>query len=314
MTETIISSFLVSAPVDVKPEFKDRFLRNGKVLWSKMLCRNPEAFPFLKRYLKKWLPVHLKYVSAYCQDLEFLRKHESRLDYVELSSNPHAMPILERHLDKICWEVLSSNPSAVSLLKRHSEKVNWGEASSCLSEEMMVWISDRNYEGVDWFELSFNPTAVNILKKFPEKVDHFAINFNTGAEQLLKENPEWVDYRLLSANQSEWAMRMVSSRIQEASFDNLSANPFAIDILLAHPDRIDWVMAKENPEVGRLYQVYPDKVDLVNTVMYESMLSLIGENHISSVALALNPGIFCVDQVEMKSRKKAIQSLISKFM
>lgn len=314
MTDTIIASFLVSPPADVKAEFKDRFLQNGKVLWSKMLCRNPEAFPFLKRYLKKWLPAHLKYVSAYCQDLEFLRKHESRLDYVELSSNPHAMPLIERHLDEVCWEVLSANPSAVSLLKKHPEKVNWGEASACLSEEMMEWISDRHCVGVDWFELSFNPMAVGILKQFPENVDHFAINFNTGAEELLRSNPDWVDYRLLSANQSEWAMRMVSLRLEAASFENLSANPFAIDILLAHPDRIDWVMAKENPEVGKLYSAYPDKMDVANTVMYESILPLIGEKQVSSVALALNPGIFCVDRVEMSSRKKALQSLVQKFM
>ncbi len=314
MTESIIASFLVSAQVEVKPEFRDRFLRNGRVLWSKMLCRNPEAFPFLKRYVKKWLPAHLKYVSAYCPDLEFLRKHESRLDYVELSSNPHAMPLIERHLDKVCWEVLSSNPSAVELLKRHPEKVNWGEASACLSKEMMEWISDRGCVGVDWFELSFNPMAVEILKRHPEKVDHFAINFNTGAEELLQSNPDWVDYRLLSANQSAWAMRMVAKRVDLASFENFSANPFAIEILLAHPDRIDWVMAKENPEVGQLYRAYPEKMDVVNTAMYESMLPLIGEKQVSSVALALNPGIFCVDREEMSIRKKAIQSLVQKFM
>ena len=313
MTESIIASFLISPPADVKNEFKDRFLRDGKVLWSKALCRNPDAFPFLKRYLKKWLPVHLKRISSYCSDIEFLSRHESRLDFSELSANPYATKILERNLDKIDWDILSTNPGAMSLLTRFPEKVNWSEASACLSAEMMAWIEDRKLVEADWFELSFNPFAVGILKKFPDQVDKFAINFNTEAEELLRAHPEWVDYRLLSANQSKWAMRMVGENLRTASFENLSANEYAIDLLLAHPDRIDWVMAKENSRVGELYRVFPQELSVVNTGMYESMLSFVETHSVSSVALALNPGIFCVDAKEYKERSKAMESMILKF-
>jgi hypothetical protein len=312
MVESVIASFMVSKLPDIRPEMRDRFLRDGKVLWSKALCRNPAAFPFLKRYLKKWLPIHLKWVSSHCSDIEFLRLYESKLDYRELSGNPHASEILERRLDKVDWEILSSNPGAVGLLKKYPEMVDWGEASACLSDEMMEWILDRNADGVDWFELSFNPHAIKILKKFPEQIDEFAINFNIGAEEILKAHPEWIDYNLLSANQSEWAMCMVRERLDRASFENLSANEFAIDILLAHPDRIDWVMAKENERVGLLYRAHPQELDVTNTATYESMLPFIDPQSTSAIALALNPGIFCQDEKEYKERLKVIHGLVCK--
>jgi hypothetical protein len=313
MSEFVITSFFVTPLPDIKQEFKSRYLQNGKVLWSKALCRNPKAFPFLKRYLKKWLPAHLKWISYHCSDLEFLIRYENRLDYTALSSNESdaAIELLERHIDRIDWAVLSSNKNAVKLLKKYPHLVDWSEASANTSLEMIQWISE-NLDKVDWFELSFNPAAERILLQNPDRVDSFAINFNTSAKEFLTRYPDIIDYNILSANPSAWAMEMVQQNLDQASFDNLSANEYAIDILLANPDRIIWEFARENPNVGKLYQTFPDKLDLQRTSMYESVLPFVTDT-VSSVSLSMNPGLFCQDVSEYKERTKVIQRLISKF-
>ena len=313
MSEFVITSFFATPLADIKDEFKNRFLNNGKVLWSKILCRNPKAFPFLKRYLKKWLPAHLKWVSHHCSDLGFLLRYESRLDYSALSSNESAAAIhlLKRNLDRVDWEALSANKNAISILKENPDLVHWAEASSNTSPEMIQWLSE-NPERIDWFELSFNPAAESLLIKYPERVDPFAVNFNTSANEFLVRNPDVIDYVLLSANQSDWAMELVRKNLNRASFDNLSANEYAIPILLENPDRIDWSLAKDNAKVGELYRVFPDKVYLPYASMHESVLPFVSEST-SSIALAMNPGLFCDDLVEYKERSKVIQRLISRF-
>jgi hypothetical protein len=309
MSDSVIASFLVSKIIVLKKEFKDRFMSGSSIVWSKALCRNPAAFPFLKKHLKKWLPVHLKWVSRHCSDLEFLRKYESRLDYKELSSNPHALEILQRHPDELDWEELSLNEGAVPLLKQYPERVHWDCACSNTSPEMIEWL-EHDVRKIDWFLLSFNPSAISLLKKFPDKIDEFAIHLNPKGIDLIQQ----INYRLLASNHSDEAMRLIRSRVDQTTpFDALSANPFAIDILLAHPDRIDWGMAKENPRVGELYQCFPERFD-PSTCIYESVLPLALErlDQVSSLALAHNPGIFTEDQEEYKQRVKVIERIVGK--
>jgi hypothetical protein len=45
-----------------------------------------------------------------------------------LSMNPAAIPLLEKHPEKIDWVCLSSNPAAMPLLE-HPEKINWAYLS-----------------------------------------------------------------------------------------------------------------------------------------------------------------------------------------
>ena len=312
MTDSVIASFFVSKNIVLKKELGDRFLSSSKsILWSKAMCRNPAAFPFLKKHLKKWLPVHFKWVSSHCSDIEFLRKYESRLDYSELSANPHALEILERHPDELDWEELSMNEGAIPLLKQYPERVHWDCACSNTSSQMIEWLGE-NLEKVDWFLLSFNSSAIDLLKKFPKRVDEFAIHLNPKGLELIEK----INYRLLASNVSEQAMRVVQKQIKidhTIPFDALSANPYAIDILLQYPDRIDWNMARENPRVGELYQRFPERLDL-STCIYESVLPLVIDQleRVSSVALAQNPAIFVEDKDCYKKNLKVIEHLLLK--
>jgi len=324
MSDSVIASFFVSKIVVLRKEFKDRFQSGSSIIWSKALCRNPAAFPFLKKNLKKWLPVHLKWISSHCSDLEFLRKYENRLDFNELSSNPHALEILQRHPDELDWEQLSMNEGALPLLKQYPERVHWDCACSNTLPEMIEWLGE-NVEKIDWFLLSFNPSAISLLKKFPDLVDEFAIHLNPKGLEII--DPEKVNYRLLASNHSEEAMRLVQKHVDHVykrhsynqhtdntiAFDMLSANPYAIDILLAHPDRIDWAMARENPRVGELYQRFPEHFDPA-TCDYESVIPVVMERleEASSIVLARNPGIFTDDQKEYKQQIKVIERLLVK--
>jgi len=45
--------------------------------------------------------------------------------WLYLSENPCAIPILERNLDKINWYALSRNPNAFHILEKYPEKIHW---------------------------------------------------------------------------------------------------------------------------------------------------------------------------------------------
>jgi hypothetical protein len=61
------------------------------------------------------------------------------VDWIGLSCNPKAIPILERNLDKVDWHFLSMNPNAIHLLG----KLDYGEMKEqCKSfcEELVSYV------------------------------------------------------------------------------------------------------------------------------------------------------------------------------
>ena len=54
---------------------------------------------------------------------------DGKVDWVYLSLNPNAIPILEKNLDKVSWSLLSKNPNAIPMLEKNLDKVCWGSLS-----------------------------------------------------------------------------------------------------------------------------------------------------------------------------------------
>jgi len=52
------------------------------------------------------------------------------VDWLDLSGNPGAVPLLAKHLDKVYWPSLSSNPNAIPILNANPDKVSWWDISS----------------------------------------------------------------------------------------------------------------------------------------------------------------------------------------
>ena len=68
---------------------------------------------------------------------EYSYENLDKVDWMELSCNPNAIPILEKHLDKVDWFVLSDNPNAIHILEKNLDKVDW-EGLSINSNAMHI--------------------------------------------------------------------------------------------------------------------------------------------------------------------------------
>lgn len=319
MSEIVISEFYVKPSIILIDDIRDEYPKCSSIL--KMMCKNKEAFLFVKDKIKKWLPIHFKWISSHCNDTEFLRKNEDNIDYKELSKNlcvNHIYDILERHLDKLDWDELSRNPTAVSFLKKNKDNINWAYACMNKSKEMIEFLFE-NKEKINWVFLSGNPSAVYKLKDNLNKVDLMLLNTNTNAIELLEEKPELIDWTSLCDNRSEKAMKLIEKNINhpDISFELLSCNPFAINILLMNPEKIDWGMATENENIGELFKVFPEKIKLYlkSCLKYPSVLPFLKDylHEISYIKLSQNPAIFKRDEEEYKKSLKSIQNIISKF-
>jgi hypothetical protein len=56
---------------------------------------------------------------------EKIETNPEKINWIWLSFNPSAIPLLEVNPDKIDWDMLSKNPSAIPLLKAHLKRINW---------------------------------------------------------------------------------------------------------------------------------------------------------------------------------------------
>jgi hypothetical protein len=326
MAQIIISEFLVTPPILINEDIKELFDNNT---WIKALCRNKNSLPYLKQNVKKWLPVHIKWISSYCDDMSFLNKHKKYINFINLSSNPFINKLDEKilfdNIDKLDWWKLSKNKSAVNFLKKCPQKIIWKAACLNQSIEMVNWIDElylsKNLDMKDnWEFLSCNPTAIDILIKHKSFINN-KINLNSKAVPFLKENPHLIDYKLLCYNNSKEAIELINQRIErglidDISFEYLSTNPFAIDILKKYPERIDWDMTTLNENVGLLYKDFPDKIKIYikYTIIYPSVLPYIKDYlyEVSPVTLAKNPNIFYVDNKTYKQNLKDIQKTINR--
>jgi hypothetical protein len=327
MSQIVISEFLVSPPICIIDDIKELY-NNGT--WLKALCRNKKAFPYLKQNIKKWLPIHIKWISSHCDDIPFLIKYKKYIDFSNLSRNPNINKldenILIKNIKKLDWWFLSKNESAVCFLKKYPKKIIWQAACLNPSIEMIQWIDELYSSGnldmsENWQFLTCNPNAINVLLKYKEFIHKKNINLNSKSISFLKDNPLFINYKVLCYNNSFEAMELLKERINiglidDLCFENLSTNPYAIDILKENPERIDWDMTILNENVGLLYEIFPDKISkyIKYTINYPSVLPYIKEylHNVSPVILATNPDIFYVDKGNYKNRLKSIQQIINR--
>lgn len=320
MSEIVISEFLVHPDLVLIDDIKDLYNESSK--WMKAFCRNKAAFPYLKNRIKKWLPVHFKWVSSHCEDIDFLRKNKDKIDYFEICKNkciPYIIDLLEDRLYDLDWTELSKNPFAYPLLKKYPEYIDWWSLCQNTSKEVMDMLEKSYMKHIYWMPLSSNPSAIGILKKNLNMVDKAALNINPNGIEILKDNTELIDYQMLCSNQSKEAIEIIEKNIkrEDISFSLLSANKYAINLLIKNPDKIDWYMAIDNEEIGKLFEAFPDRVNsliMKYVVKYKSVMPFLKDYlyDISLVKLAENPHIFKVDSVSYKNRKSLFQKIVCK--
>jgi hypothetical protein len=328
MAQIVISEFFVTPPICIIDDIKELYENNK---WIKAICRNKNSFPYLKQNIKKWLPIHIKWISSHCEDISFLTKYKKYIDFANLSSNNFIdkldEKILIKNINKLDWWELSRNKSAVSFLKKYPKKIIWQAACLNKSIDMLNWI-DELYSSQEldmkdnWAFLSCNSEAIHLLMKYKNLINKININLNTKAIPFLKKNPHLIDYKVLCYNNSKEAIELIKERIdkgyiEDICFEYLSSNSFAIDILKEYPERIDWDLTVINENVGLLYQLFPEKIEkyIKYTINYPSVLPYIKDNlyNVSPVTLATNPSIFYTDEKTYKQKLKDVQKIINRF-
>jgi len=209
-------------------------------------------------------------------ELVYLEPHVDKLNWLNLSMNPNAMPLIEQHLeerkDDLNWSVLCSNPAIGSLLKpelfRLCEKeIDWKYLSR---NPRAIPFLKNHLNKVDWYYLCENEEALSILEQHQEKIEWLALSSNPNAMNLLRQNQDKVRWGRLCCNTNPEAIPLLESRIhsriegrflyEKIYWHGLSDNPNALRLLEKYPDKIVWSHASMNPDILPLLEKNVDKV------------------------------------------------------
>jgi hypothetical protein len=250
---------------------------NQDFIHWKWLCKHQEAIHLIEQNLDKldtkcWEESLTKNKSP--RAIQLIEQNLDRLtgnSWYYLSRNESAFDMMvEHHFDNIEWCGLSrnKNPKAINLLEKNLDKIDWEELSK---NPNAIRILENNIDKIDWKELSGNPKAVHLLEKNIDKINWYRIMFNRseGAIELIKQIPEKINWEWLTYN--PYAIEMIKTQIKSnddldealsrKSWDTLSANSAAINLLRHHFIKIDWEQLSLNDNAipllkMNLHQIY----------------------------------------------------------
>jgi hypothetical protein len=210
-----------------------------KINWNSLLQNpNPKAIELLKAY-----------------------PHKIQHWYL-LSQNPNteAIDLLIDYPEEIHWDLLSKNPNvkAIELLKANPNKIDWKAISNNTNPEVIELIKDKineenrmsqdDYENleeneqINWYYLSSNPNTIELLRANIEKIHwgNLSGNTNRNAIELLRQ-------KIYDENQMPEDELKNLNNSKKISWDLLSSNPNAIELLKANPNKINWRFLSSNP-------------------------------------------------------------------
>jgi len=226
--------------------------------------------------------------------VSFLKQHLDYINWSQLAKNPNpdAIELLMKNPSYIYWKYLVYNPEGIKAILQNKTLLN-------------KLIHDKRFDKY-WYDLSAMPEAMPLLTQFPERVVNVQLAANPSPEALpllsilmkhirpyeniqwyikrngLSQQPPYEEAKLweqqiwfsLCWNPSPEAMNLVAQHIvnpqndSDIHWERLSTNPFAKDILLQYPDKVDYNMLSINPStetVVELYTQHPERID--NTVL-----------------------------------------------
>jgi hypothetical protein len=186
--------------------------------------------------------------------------------------------------DKLNWNILSGNPCATEILM---EKAKY---ESSLSEEEYELMDEE--KKINWMRLCRITESTEILKKNPSNImwAYLSSNKNQEVVDMIKERIEYekinvpdiyednrVSFNSFCDNENPQIIEFVKERVEyenrlsKEDYKNLdvcdvldwsylSANPNAIELFRANPDKIDGYAMSENPNAIELLRAYPEKI------------------------------------------------------
>lgn len=254
----------------IRPEFQDYFFSStntnntnhqykptDSLFCRPEVCGNPNLVPFIYDRYNRGLPV--------C------------LDWDQLSSNTHPLAIrllqetAGKGNTKINWSLLSSNTSnqAVAFLKNHPQNIDWSRFScNSNSEAVDFLLLESNRPNICWLSLcnNKNARAIYFLETQPNKIDWFALSGTQSQEavDLISRNIHKLkDWTALSEN--PYAIELLEKHLDKVSWKHLSINSHtrAVQLLLQNPEKIDYSFfsANTNPVAVQWLEQNMDKID-----------------------------------------------------
>ena len=165
--------------------------------------------------------------------VDFISDHLDQLDeqnWSDISSNAAYIDVLLQHQDKIDWDELSKNPhkDAIRLLESNVDKINWLALSANTSTDAMTLLG-KYPDRINSWSISGNPTdaAMKLLKQYPDKINWHELSANPSpiAVQLLLDNVEHIYFSRLCLNTNIEVMAFIERHPEHIYWRNISTNP-----------------------------------------------------------------------------------------
>ena len=274
---------------------------NAKKVHKSKLSKNPLAMEYFEKYPKQinWNGMS---ENPSPKAIALLKQNLDKVNWKGVCKNPslEAMRFLANYPAKIDWDIIHDHPLLISFLEMLEEKLgpkfsklmhklDWYKISKhpdvfrFVSTEVAFkkFVVKQSYK-LNWKGLSENPspTALNMLSKNMDKVvfEGLLRNPNPASLGILMKFLDIGDNRNKydPTNRKAFAkacghpdvVRILNGKIHELQWEwghwkILSANPHAIPLLEANPQKINWSEIYKNPNAGPLiekYENYSDKV------------------------------------------------------
>jgi hypothetical protein len=196
-------------------------------------------------------------------EVVYLEPYVDKLNWIQLSKNPNAMPLILQHVEErkgdIDWWALSKHPSIMSILANdelfHIFEKEVNMSSICDNPNALPFLKN-NLHKIDWYNLCENPDAISLIEQHPENINWHALSINPNALHLLRHNQEKIHWGTLCWNINPEAITLLDSRIKDKTvycpgiyWSALSHNPNALHLLEKYPDKIEWNYASMNPDI-----------------------------------------------------------------
>jgi hypothetical protein len=274
-------------------------------------------------YLENPKKIDWEKLSANPNAIALLRENPKKIDWEKLSANPNAIEILRESPKKIDWEKLSTNPNAVELLRKTPKKIDWKGLSA---NPNAIEILRENPKKIDWIGLSANPNAIELLREKIKQesemdednlydldsnkiIDWERLSENPNAIELLRENKDNIYWGYLSRNTNPKAIELLIERMiyesklsaielnelymsgNTISWDRLSANPNAVELLKANQKLINWGYLSKNTN-PKAIEILRGKINREGEMNKEDLEDLSWRDKIDWLELSTNPAIF----------------------
>jgi hypothetical protein len=175
-------------------------------------------------------------------------------DWITLSGNTGALPLLLKNKHKINLNILltNKNPAAVPLIKSILTPSNIILYNSILQSNPNTFQLSQMWN-INWPLLCANthPSAIQIIENSliwgNDEIDWSILSANPAAIKILEDNQDRINWNILSSNPAAMNLILKTGKI---NYMHLCKNthPLAIEIIKTLPkDQIHWIYLSYNP-------------------------------------------------------------------